>query len=53
MEQLSNGAIEVPFRSHRIDFKILFDEKIFLNPTGPTQDQSEHISDNPVTILAG
>jgi hypothetical protein len=53
MEQLSNGAIEVPFRSHRIDFKILFDEKIFLNRTGTTRDTSEHIFDNHDTILVG
>jgi hypothetical protein len=44
--QLSSGAIEVPFRSHRAVFRIFFNKKIFLDRTGPTSDQSEHIFDN-------
>jgi hypothetical protein len=41
--QLSIGAIEVPIRSHRTDFRILFDKKIFLDRTEPTKDPSEYI----------
>jgi hypothetical protein len=44
--QLSRGAIEVLFRSHRAVFRIWFDKKIFLDRTGFTRDQTEHIFDN-------
>jgi hypothetical protein len=43
--QLSSGAIEVPFRSHRAVFSIWFDKKIPLDRTGATKEQSEHIFD--------
>jgi hypothetical protein len=33
-------------RSHQAVFKILFDKKIFLDRTGPTNDPSEHYFGN-------